>query len=414
MNITYKLQGTKTIKKVSIRFYHNKLDFSVAIPVMLMDHEWNQEKQVVIDNNELNIALQGLKLDMLKQYNKDFCKGVVIDKSWMQRVVKTSFMRPKMENGLVSPDYTIFLSDFALWWINNESSNWKVSAKKYMGQPAKNQYKKFVETLQEYEDVIGEKLQLRNITKKHLESFIDYLDTENYQVATIERNIGRLRFFLNRATELNYEVNQAYKERIYFEPENDIEGVYLNEVEIKRIIDKDFSYDDELNSVKQNFLISLHSGLRISDFMKLDTSNIKDGMITIKTKKTNAKVVIPIHAVVEKIIKDNFGCLPRKVSNSVYNKQIKEICRLCEIDNLILGKVFDQKTKRKKLDYYKKHELVTSHIGRKSFLTNNYDKVSEETINSILGWSKDSKMASRYNKTSKVEYAEKMKRQWNQ
>ena len=414
MNISFKINGTKAIKKLSVRLYHNKLDISANTNIMLMDSEWDSQTQTAIDNSELNIALQSLKLAILKAYNKDFCSGKVINKVWLSKVIKTTFMRPKMENGLVSPDYSIYVSDFSSYWLENHSSEWKVSARKFMEEPAKKQYEKFVETLKEYEEVIGEKLEIRNVTKKNIESFIDWLETENYQTSTIERNIGRLRFFLNRATEMNYEVNQAFKERIYFDPENDIEGVYLNEVEIQKIIDKDFSYDDDLNCIKQNFLISLHSGLRISDFMKLDTSNIKDGMITIKTQKTKTKVVVPVHKVVQNIINDNFGCLPRKVSNSEYNKQIKVICQLCEIDNLVFGKVFDQKSKRKIVKYYKKYELVTSHIGRKSFLSNNYDKVSPEVINSVLGWSKKSKMATKYNQTSKVEYAEKLKEKWNQ
>lgn len=61
-----------------------------------------------------------------------------------------------------------------------------------MDIPAQNQYKKFVETLTDYEAIIGEKLQMRSLTKKEIFGFIDWLETENYQTSTIERNIGRL------------------------------------------------------------------------------------------------------------------------------------------------------------------------------------------------------------------------------
>lgn len=413
MNISFKLSGTKSIKRLSIRFYHNRLDFSTVTNVMLMDEEWNAESQCAINNDDLNISLQELKLSVLKAYNRDFCKGVLINKVWLQKVIKTCFMRPILETGLKSPDYSIYVSDFATHWIDNYASGWKVSAKKIMEEPAKNQYKKFVETLVEYETLIGEKMQLRNTTKKDIEGFVDWLETENYQTSTIERNIGRLRFFFNRATEMNMEVTQAFKERIYFKPDNEIEEVYLNESEIKKIIDKDFSYDEELDIVKQNFLISLHCGLRISDFMRLGTSNIKDRNIVIVSKKTKIKTVVPIHPIVEKIISNNFGFLPRKVSISEYNKQIKVICQVCEIDELIYGRVFNKELRRKKTGYYKKYLLISSHTARKSFLTNNHDKVSPDTINSVLGWAENSKMINRYNKTSKVEYADKLRVKWN-
>jgi integrase len=412
MNITYKLQGTKAIKKLAIRIYHNKWDISVAMAVMLMDHEWDSVSQTVIDNSELNIALQGLKLDILKQYNKDFCKGVLINKIWLQKVIKTSFMRPKMENGLVSPDYTIYVSDFASWWLDNHSQAWKVSHKKLMDDGLRNQYKKFVKILKEYETVIGEKLQLRNVMISDLNSFVEYLETENYQISTVERQLGRFRFFLNRALEYNIDVNQSFKQRIYLDKEDDFEGIYLNENEIQSIIDKDFSSDYELNIAKQNFLIGLHTGLRSSDFLKLDTSNISDGVIKIRTKKTNAKVVIPVHPVVKNILDSNFGNLPPKMSSSDFNKHIKTISQICKIDNIVHGKLFDKDLKRKKVGFYPKYLLISSHVCRRSFATLNYDKVSKEVLNAICGWSKNSNQLEHYNKTSKLEYAEIMQNQW--
>lgn len=411
MNIDFKLTGTKEIKKLSVRMRHNRLDLSSSLNVMLMDFEWCLSTQTVKDNAEVTIALQELKTDILKQYNRDFCRGVLIDKIWLQKVIKTTFMRPKEEISMVSPLHTIYVSDFATYWLENFASDWKVSAKKKMEEPAKNQYKKFVETLVEYEKVIGEKITLRNNTKKDLEGFIDWQETENYQNSTIERNIGRLRFFFNRATEMDFEVSQAFKERIYFDPENDIEGVYLNEGEIQKIIDKDFSYDEELNVAKQNFILGLFTGQRVSDFLRIDTSNIKDGNFTIKSKKTNIKSVIPIHPQIEKLMNDNFGYLPQKISSSDFNKHIKTICQVCEIDNLVYGKLFDNKLKRKKVGYWKKYLLVSSHICRKSYATN-FAGAGKEVLNSVMGWSKNSSMASHYNKVSKVEYANEMRKQF--
>jgi hypothetical protein len=104
---------------------------------------------------------------------------------------------------------------------------------KKMDLPLKNQYKKFVKTLCEYEIVIGEKLQLRNIRIANIKSFAEYL-RENYQVATVERQVGRFRFFLNRAVEHNIEVDQSFKQRIYFDKE-DVEGVYLNEKKFRKL-----------------------------------------------------------------------------------------------------------------------------------------------------------------------------------
>ncbi len=413
MNITYKLQGVRAIKKLSVRFFHNKLDLSTVTNVMLMSSEWDVENQSVIGNSEVTIALQDLKSAILKQYNRDFCNGILIDKVWLQKVVKTSFMRPKEEDKLVSPDHTIYVSDFSTYWLENESKNWNVSAKKKMDLPLKNQYKKFVKTLCEYEIVIGEKLQLRNIRIANIKSFAEYLETENYQVATVERQVGRFRFFLNRAVEHNIEVDQSFKQRIYFDKEDDVEGVYLNEKEIQKIVDRDFSDNYELNITKQNFLIGIHTGLRVSDFLRLDTSHMSEGVFKIKTKKTGATVVVPIHPIVKKVIDYNFGNLPPKVSSSDFNINIKTICQICEIDHLVYGKLFDKDLKRKKTGYFKKYQLISSHVCRRSFATNNYGKFDDAVIKSVCGWSKKSNQLDHYNKISKLEYAEIMQNKWN-
>jgi len=380
---------------------------------MLHDSEWDAENQSVIDNPEVNISIQQLKTDILKAYNTDFCKGILTDKAWLEKVIKNSFNRPKEEANLFNPNHTIYLCDFALWWLENEADNWNVSAKKKMGIPLQNQYKKFMQIVSEYEAVIGEKLQLRNIRINDLKSFADYLETEFYQVSTIERHIGRFRFFLNRALEHNIEVDKSFTQRIYFDKDDDLEGVYLSEAEIQKIIDYDFSEHYELDITKQNFLISAYTGLRASDFLKLDTSNISDGFIKIKTQKTGAKVVIPVHSVIQNILDSNFGNLPPKISKTEFNINIKIVCQLAGIDNMMYGKLFDNKLKRKKFGYYKKYLLISSHVGRKSFATLNYGKVEDSVLSTIMGWSKDSKMLLHYNKVSKQEHAETLHKKWN-
>jgi integrase len=412
MNINYKLQGVKPIKKLSVRFYHHKFDLSTVTNIMLMESEWDSVNQSVIGNSEVTIALQDLKSAILKQYNRDFCNGVLIDKVWLQKVVKTSFGRPKEEENLVSPDHTIYVSDFSTWWLDTQAVEWSVSAKKKMDVPLQNQYKKFVKTLQEYEKVIGEKLQLRSIKIKDLKSFVDYLDSENYQTSTIERQIGRFRFFLNRASEHNIEVNQSFKQRIYFDKDEDIEGVYLNEKEISKIYNLDLSHDEDLDNVRDNLIISVWTALRISDFMyNLNTENIKDGIISIKTNKTGSFVKIPVHYQVKSILFKRFGNLPKKISSSEYNIKVKKVCQLAEIDYLVYGKLFDNKLKRKAVNYYKKYELISSHVGRKSLISNLRGKVSNETLMAIGGW-KSEKMINHYTKTSKTEYARLLENFW--
>jgi hypothetical protein len=101
--------------------------------------------------------------------------------------------------------------------------------------------------------------------------------------------------------------------------------------------------------------------------MKLDTSNMKDGVFKIKTKKTGASIVVPIHPIVKDVIDSNFGNLP-KVTAADFNIHIKTICQICEIDYLVYGKLLTS-LKRKKVGYYK-YQLISSHVCRRSMVSN--------------------------------------------
>jgi integrase len=203
-------------------------------------------------------------------------------------------------------------------------------------------------------------------------------------------------------------------QRIYIDKESsEVESVYLNEEEIQKIYNLDLSHDFELDNARDNLIISCFSGLRVSDLMTgLNTDNIKEGFISVKTKKTKTFVTIPVHKMVESILRKRFGQLPKKTTTFEYNRLIRIVCQLAEIDNQILAKVWNKDKKRKEIKYVKKYEAIGSHTARRSFASNLYGKVPNEVIQSVAGWS-SSEMISHYNKTSKKEYAEQLKTFWN-
>ena len=171
-----------------------------------------------------------------------------------------------------------------------------------------------------------------------------------------------------------------------------------------------------MDNIRDNFVVGLWSGLRISDFLtRLDILNIQDGFIKIKTKKTSTKVAIPIHSQVAAILKKRNGKLPSKISEQKFNDKIKIIAQLCDIDEEMIGGVVqvDDKTKvkRKVIGSYKKYELVTSHICRRSFATNLFGKIPNKVLIDICGWSNE-EMLFNYNKTTNMESAIVLQKHW--
>lgn len=69
--------------------------------------------------------------------------------------------------------------------------------------------------------------------------------------------------------------------------------------------------------VRNRFLIGAFSGMRVSDFSRFSESNIVDGMITMRTRKTDTPIAIPLHPVIKKILESDFD-LSKTISDRLY------------------------------------------------------------------------------------------------
>ena len=415
MNIKFNLTKNKKNYKVSVRVYYKNFDVSLNLDLFAFsDEEWDFSCETFRDNPEANEKLLELKSIILKRYNRDFTKGVLINKSWLQEIVKEVFDRPTNEVALINNDKDIYIVDFSNYWLKTFADSWKTSPKETMSKLVKSQYQKFVDIFSDFQDQKKVRYTLYSLTQDDVYELVNFLEEDDYNSATIERYVGRLKFFLNRATEMSLKVSQVRNQRIYIDKESsEVESVYLNEEEIQKIYNLDLSHDFELDNARDNLIISCFSGLRVSDLMTgLNTDNIKEGFISVKTKKTKTFVTIPVHKMVESILRKRFSQLPKKTTTFEYNRLIRIVCQLAEIDNQILAKVWNSSKKRKEVKYVKKYEAIGSHTARRSFASNLYGKVPNEVIQSVAGWS-SSEMLAYYNKTSKKEYAEQLKTFWN-
>jgi hypothetical protein len=83
---------------------------------------------------------------------------------------------------------------------------------------------------------------------------------------------------------------------------------------------------------------------------------------------------------------------PYAISDQKYNDYIKTVCEIAEITQIVTGsKLIETKPKsgifRKVSKEYRKCDLVSSHIGRRSFATNFYSKIPTSLMINITGHS---------------------------
>lgn len=413
------LRSNKNPSNINLRFTNGRsADYFVTTNVLINPVHWDQEKQQIkkvieVKNRDLlNSKLQKLKIHIIDEFNYDYSIGEPIDRLWLRKKISEFFNRPAGEEKNKVLPSKIYYSDFVKHWLENKAKSWKTEKNKYLNDRSISQYESFFKIFKNFEG--AQKFKIKDIDNAIINDFITHMEeVENYAELTVKRHVGRLRFFLNRAVSEGLKTNTNFKERVFVTEKEEVMEPYLNESEIEMIFNYDFSANEELDHARDNFIIGLWTGLRVSDFNnKLDISNIKNDFINIKTTKTGKWTTIPLHPMIKSILNKRFGMLPIKEHDNTFNKRIKEICRLAGINQVIPGKLFDSKTQRNKIGTYKKYLLVSSHICRRSFATNLFGLVSNEVIQSVGAW-KTEQMMLHYIKKTKQDHAQALKKTWD-
>ncbi|WP_313608009.1 site-specific integrase, partial [Dysgonomonas sp.] len=144
--------------------------------------------------------------------------------------------------------------------------------------------------------------------------------------------------------------------------------------------------------VRDTFLFACYTGLRHSDLYNLRKSDIIGDRMYITTEKTADNLDIPINKPANNILnkyKDvyfkNDKALP-VISVQKMNDYIKELCKLSGINDDI--RLVHYKGNQRIETISPKHDLITSHTGRKTFICNSLHLgLSPQTVMKITGHS---------------------------
>jgi integrase len=220
----------------------------------------------------------------------------------------------------------------------------------------KNFYNKFIQFLQNNEFVnskTGEKKKLSD--------------------STVGNMIKILKAFLRYSHNEGWHTNINYLNDYFISPKDSVQREFLNVEELKKL----WYYNpinDRMKNTKNVFMFQCFSGIRYSDLRKITPDSIDSdrGLIMFDQEKTGGKAFISFHKFMLKILDDteNFKINWSILSNDKLNANIQELCEKSGINSkvipykIVLGK---------KVNIYdtpkQKHEIITSHCGRHSFVT---------------------------------------------
>ena len=343
-----------------------------------------KEKNKALDKVQSEMQLLEVRIRSLVSHNTQ------VDSAWLKRALRP----PEEVMKLTLLDYYQELLNSNANLSNNTQKSYKVNATFML----------------RYEKHIGRVLQVSDIDGNFKDAFVKHCRDNGYPESTIKGQLGRLKAVCLYAEERGETIHNQVKnlsKGIKIQP---TESVFLTPSEIESIITLKLK-DKPLGFAKDWLVISCYIGQRSVSLFRLSKENIdiKTNTIRLTQVKTKASVVIPILPQVSAILKKHKGDFPPLLSSkpkhnyNVYNDSIKEVCKLAKIDELCKGRIRNIGGAVSKVVTKPKHELVTSHVGRRSFASNFYGKLNQQLIMGVTGHKSESSFLKYINKDREID-----------
>ena len=253
--------------------------------------------------------------------------------------------------------------------------------------------KRFYDLIQEFESDFGQSIMLDTIDHMLVNAFKEWLLTEKeYSLNNAGLQLKLLKMICKEAERMSVNVNpytrhiesftQKSKDRV-------LQTISFEEIKKIKAIR---NLPSTLENARKWMLIGLYVGQRVSDLLNLKPSQlrfIESGVyIDINQQKTDKYVTVGVvDKEVIQILKQRF---PYAISAQLFNRQIKQICQIAGLNDMVSGYKLCPKTRRKRLGTHPKYSLISSHDLRRSFATNYFGKIETPILMQITGHSKES------------------------
>lgn len=381
-----------------------KIDFMASTKLKALPKEWDNEKErikasvSIPDYPSKNNFLDKLEHHFKEYDNKNLRNGYIPSYYEIREHFKAFWNDNSKEQKRSS---TIF--EFIETFIKKSEENNTVT-----GGTLKS-YKLARDFFKGYDDEV-ERVSFETIDEDWYNRFVNWCRKKNYTENYIGKNIKFLKLILRRAFEENISENKVFENKKFKVLREDVENIYLDLKELEMLWKLKLDKHPEHEKVRDAFLIGCYTGLRVSDFKKVSKEDIitykGQKMIKVVTAKNQKPIAIPVHPVVESILKKYNGELPKNLYEQKINDLIKVVGEWAGIDEAVV--TFVTKGGRKQGTRKPKYEFIKTHTARRSFCTNAYNlEMPTVDIMAISGHSSE-KTFLNYIKTSKEDIALKV------
>ena len=406
VNFLYRSTKEKANLHLRLLYRFNETDFVFGANTkfeVLKDY-WNKQhkkksKDIDISNRqtEVNTELNKIENHVLNAFNS--VNPDEINKEWLQTQIDYYYNPPQQAEKLPTE-----LNKYLLHYIDAKRTEVTESTIKKCNV--------IKQLLTRYQSHYKKNLLLTDIDTNFKTHFENYCLSNGYAPNTIARTIRFIKTICKHAKSNGLETSyQLDSIKVKY---HKIESIYLTVNELEAI-EKTSGLVEHLNNARDWLLISCYTGQRVSDFMRFTKEMIrfeknKEGvlkpLIEFTQKKTGKEMTVPLSQKVMDILSKRNGEFPRAISDQKYNDYIKIVCREAKITQKVNGSVISETAPesgiyRKETGVFEKCDLVTSHIGRRSFATNNYGIIPTSFLIYVTGHSTEAMFLNYIGKSNK-------------
>lgn len=324
---------------------------------------------------DLSIHLDSIETEILNIFRKYEIDHIVPTLEQLRSDLDVKLNRVKPE--LKSDDIVSFIEDF----IHTEKEK-ELNRK---SDQTIEKYENFLKKLKSYENHLRKKLTFAELDEKLYNGFFKYVNKEFAKKNKVEISQNYLweiqkwfRKFLNEAVKKKFVVNFDFTdsdEKIKF---IEVDYPYFTIEELNAIINLNLSaLPPSYELVRDLAVIMSLTALRYSDLYNLRLGKIEKGstidnqdfyFVTLASQKADKTIAIPVLAPVYSIYKKYKNTFPEPLTNQTFDLRIKEICQKAKFNSII--KINKNRGTSDTTEEYKKHEIVSAHTCRRSFISN--------------------------------------------
>lgn len=361
--------------KESLIFLHfsyggNRFKYSTGYKSCFADWDFDkqrikQTKSNIINAIEVNEFLSKLDNALKKEYSRLIAEQITINNQSLKLFLDSYTNK----NVVVDNSKPITFFEFCDNFLELKSKEISIITER--------SYKQTLLKVKNYGKDSGEKINFNSFDKRFVVNFTEYLREKDFSHNTISKHLKNLKTFLVEANQKRLIENLNFNLKDFSITPEETTAIYLNENELKQMLDLDLSEKKHYELARDIFLIGCYTGQRVSDYNGLKKESIKKingrDYFSIKQKKTGNKVDCYITKEIRQImdLRHN-GEPPKKILEKDLNKYIKKIGEILKFNDKI--ECIYRKGGKEIKEYVTKYKLIHSHTARRSFCTNMYLK----------------------------------------